>query len=790
MKDYLKDRKYQYWIPFALMGVYVLFYLITMVSGDWFDHHRMFLISLLVLMLINISFFAIQHKSKLMAVGIALMGFASLVDLIFEILILTESIQNVGMALDILIHIIYLCGMVILTAMLYNLSQIQRERHRLFQLFFTYNHAVYYEFDRKSMIWSFTFSESFLTMHGLNQRNLRIDDADFRSCVELDDTEHLAIYDNPSPIDEVNLRIRFPGMAKSTWIHSKVVIRTEDLIAGVDIDVSHYQLLIDELDQSQSRLGTIEMEERAILEHTNDLIVKFRTDGQIVFATENYAAIFGVSSQQLFSMNVEDVNKLTGVTDDDWYKETVETGYTESVIEIAIRGEKRWIFWKNRTLYNPDGIPEYVLSVGHDITDLKRLNNELYQKSLRDDLTGLYNRAGLFQELDKIAKSDSCVLFFLDLENYAYINDYFGHEVGDLIIQDVATELLWFRRKGAITARISGDEFIIVAYEVQTIQEAILNIYRFLETTHTVQGVSITVKKNIGYAVYPDDSPTIKSLVSLASMAMLESKASNVQTAVRYRPEFQQNVKDNLMMAGAIKHAIEAGEIEIHFQNVVEATSGEPVFLESLARWHRQNGEYVTPFTLFHHATRSKLVLDLDRYLIDKSLRYFQMLVRRPEYQDAILSVNVTPSTLLDKKFPDFLRLIMSKYALASYQIMIEVAETTFVGNLDLCFQQLRSLRKLGVRIAIDDFGRDYSSLSILTALDFDVIKIDRVFVDKINLPINREIIKMVQSIAHANGKTVIAEGVETKTQAENLQLLGITLHQGYLYSKPKKLTP
>jgi diguanylate cyclase (GGDEF)-like protein/PAS domain S-box-containing protein len=517
--------------------------------------------------------------------------------------------------------------------------------------------------------------------------------------------------------------------------------------------------------------------------------VKFRPDGQIVFSTENYASIFGVSTQQLLSMKVEDVNKLTGITDDVWYKETVENGYTESVVEISIRGEKRWVFWKNRTLYDHDGKPEYVLSVGHDITDLKRLNNELYQKSLRDDLTGLYNRAGLFQELDKIANVDSCVLFFLDLENYAYINDYFGHEVGDLIIQDVATELLWFRRKGAITARISGDEFVIAAYEVQTIQESILNIYRFLETSHTVQGVSITVKKNIGYAVYPDDTSSIKSLVSLASMAMLESKAANVQTAVRYRPEFQQNVKDNLMMAGAIKHAIEAGEIDIHFQSVVDASSGETVFLESLARWHRQNGEYVAPFTLFHHATRSKLVQDLDRYLIDKSLRYFQILLRRPEYQDAVLSVNVTPSTLLDKKFPDFLRLIMSKYALASYQIMVEVAETTFVGNLDVCFQQLRSLRKLGVRIAIDDFGRDYSSLSILTALDFDVIKIDRVFVDKINLPINREIIKMIQSIAHANGKTVIAEGVETKAQAENLSLLGIALHQGYLYSKPKKLT-
>lgn len=790
MKDFLKDRKYQYWIPFALMGLYAAFYFVSMILGDWFDHHRLFLISLLLLLLMDLLFIAIQQKSKWMGLGLGLMGGAALLDLSSEIMVLTGIMSEVNILLDTFLHILYLSGMAILTAMLYKYSQIQRERHRLFQLFFTYNHAVYYEFDRKSNIWSFTFSESFLNMHGLKARTLRIDDADFRSCVDLDDSEHLSIYDDESPIDEVNLRIRFPGMTKSTWIHSKVVVRNETMIVGVDIDVSHYQILIDELDQSQTRLGSIEMEERAILEHTNDLIVKFRPDGQIVFATENYAAIFGVSTHQLLSMKVEDVNKLTGVTDDVWYKETVESGYTESVIEIAIRGEKRWIFWKNRTLYDQDGAPEYVLSVGHDITDLKRLNNELYQKSLRDDLTGLYNRAGLFQELDKIAKAESCVLFFLDLENYAYINDYFGHEVGDLIIQDVATELLWFRKKGAITARISGDEFIIAAYDVQTIQEAILNIYRFLETTHTVQGVSITVKKNIGYAVYPDDAPSIKSLVSLASMAMLESKASNVQTAVRYRPEFQQNVKDNLMMAGAIKHAIEAGEIEIHFQAVVEASSGEPVFLESLARWHRQNGEYVPPFTLFHHATRSKLVQDLDRYLIDKSLRYFQMLVRRPEYQDAVLSVNVTPSTLLDKKFPDFLRLIMSKYALASYQIMIEVAETTFVGNLDLCFQQLRSLRKLGVRIAIDDFGRDYSSLSILTALDFDVIKIDRVFVDKINLPINREIIKMVQSIAHSNGKTVIAEGVETKAQAENLQLLGISLHQGYLYSKPKKLTP
>jgi EAL domain-containing protein (putative c-di-GMP-specific phosphodiesterase class I) len=271
-------------------------------------------------------------------------------------------------------------------------------------------------------------------------------------------------------------------------------------------------------------------------------------------------------------------------------------------------------------------------------------------------------------------------------------------------------------------------------------------------------------------------------------MAMLESKASQVQTAVRYKPEFQAAVKENLLMAGAIKHAIEAAQIDIHFQNVIHAPTGEFAYVESLARWTRESGEIVPPITLFSHAARSKLVQDLDRYLIDRSLRYFQILSKQPQYQDTILAVNVAPSTLLDKKFPDFLRLVISKYALSSFQIMIEVAETTFIGNLDHCFQQLRSLKKLGVRIALDDFGRDYSSLSILTALDFDVIKIDRVFVDKITMPINREIIMMVQKIALSNGKVVIAEGVETKAQSEALHELGIDFHQGYYYSKPKKL--
>jgi diguanylate cyclase (GGDEF)-like protein/PAS domain S-box-containing protein len=503
MAHFFKERKYQYMIPIVVLSIYSLLYLGMILFGNWLNHHLLFLLSIFFLVLLNVLFLALQQKSKLMVAGVGIMLFSTLLEILIEAIKVSGVAVNPPLLYDIFIHIMQIGGTVSLSIMTYLLMRVQRERHKLFHLFFTYNHAVYQEYSRKDERWLFTLSPSFASLHHLDYSQLTMNQAEYRNAVHIEDRDIFDKFIGPNEVNEVNFRIRFPKMQDYTWIHSKVVFHEFDKSIGIIIDVSHYQALIDELDQSQSRLGTIEKEERAILEHTNDLIVKIALDGQILFATENYANIFGVSTKELLSMSIADVNRMTNVTDDHWFRDTAEIGYSESVIEMDIKGEKRWIFWKNRTLNNNDGEPEFILSVGHDITDLKRLNNDLYLKSLRDDLTGLFNRTGLFQELEKLKNIDSCVLFFLDLDNFAYINDYFGHQVGDVIIQEVATELLWFRRKGGIVARISGDEFVIVAHDVQSIQESILNIYRFLETTHTVSGASITIKKNIGYAVFP-----------------------------------------------------------------------------------------------------------------------------------------------------------------------------------------------------------------------------------------------------------------------------------------------
>ena len=143
---------------------------------------------------------------------------------------------------------------------------------------------------------------------------------------------------------------------------------------------------------------------------------------------------------------------------------------------------------------------------------------------------------------------------------------------------------------------------------------------------------------------------------------------------------------------------------------------------------------------------------------------------------------------LLDSKLIEFFKYEISKYAIGPELIVIEIPENTFVGNLEQIYDQIRKLRQIGMKIAIDDFGREYSSLSVLTAIDFDLIKIDRFFIEHINKPTNKEIIQMILRIAKNNQKTVIAEGIETKDQSDQLIEYGCIYHQGFYYARPKKL--
>ena len=791
MQDFMKKQRLLVTIPMVLIVIYSVFYLIVSVSDSMLEHHHLFLLSILLILSANFLYFAFVQNSYLMKIGGILIVSVTLLEVIIGLFFSSQQENFLYLYVDSIIHSFNIAGILFVSYGLY-LSMVEsRKRHMIFHVFFNYNNAVFFELDKVRSKASVMFSQAFMRSSGVQKPVLQVSLKNALNFLDEDYHEAFKRYllrEQINPDEEIRLKVKIPNEEGYRWMFCKRAFQYGDMVAAILIDISNVESLIKEIDFRKEAYEQKEHEEKTILENTNDIIVKFRYDGKIMFATENYGKFFNYSKDELMKMSVENLDEITQFSTDPWFIEVQQDGYSESIVEWNTEGKTKWIYWKNRALYDDEGKLEAILSVGHDITDLKRLNNELYQKSLRDDLTNFYNRNGLFEQIQAIEGKQAAVLFYLSLDIYSYINDYYGHEVGDQLIRDVASELRYFEHRGAIVGRISRDEFVLLAHEPAIIQDCLLQVYRFLESSFSIAGTNLTVKKHIGYAIYPDDAKSVKALMSLASLAMLESKNNYTHTALRYREEFQKNVEENLMMASEIRKAIQNNEIDVHFQPVIQNVNRQILTLEALARWTKANGQIVSPITLFQHATKSKLVEEVDRYLIDKALLYFKQLRTQPAYLKSTVSINLTPETLLDSKTTEFFKYELSKYAINPDAVVIEIAENTFVGNLDHVYDQIRKLRQIGMKIAIDDFGREYSSLSVLTTIDFDFIKIDRFFVDRIAEAVNQEIIQMVLRIAKDKSKVVVAEGVETMEQAQALVKLGCVYHQGYYYAKPKKL--
>nr|HPJ23576.1 EAL domain-containing protein [Bacillota bacterium] len=204
--------------------------------------------------------------------------------------------------------------------------------------------------------------------------------------------------------------------------------------------------------------------------------------------------------------------------------------------------------------------------------------------------------------------------------------------------------------------------------------------------------------------------------------------------------------------------------------------------------WNDQEMGYIPPDVFFQVAKETNQLHRLDSYMVKKSLDSFAKLREKKEYQKAKLTINITPTTLLDKNFFDYFNELVDSHSMSHDDIFIEISETTFINNHNICLERINQFKEKGYLIALDDFGTEYSSLSILEIVDFDIIKIDAHFVQNIDKFNNKEIIKMIRTITSRISKEIVAEGVETKAQSEALVELGCQIQQGYFLHRPENL--
>ena len=414
----------------------------------------------------------------------------------------------------------------------------------------------------------------------------------------------------------------------------------------------------------------------------------------------------------------------------------------------------------------------------------------------RDPLTGLVNRAGFMENLDRaISQLDQAhryvAVLFVDVDRLKVINDSLGHSTGDLALVEIARRFRSVGRWTDTVARFGGDEFVILCSGLQQASDSVRvaeQILLSLAQPIRVDEMELVMSASVGVAVASLASRTdAESLVRDADTAMYEAKAAGGNRIVLFDDGLRVKVTGRLQVERSLRSAVENGELDVHFQPIVDARSGSIVSAEALVRWFPKEGGSISPGVFMPVASETGMVVQIGDFVLQRACLLASELERMfPGAPPISIAVNVAERQLLDPGFVNRVRQYTQAARIWPRQITLEITEDVMIDRLGRSLEVLRKLADIGFGLAIDDFGTGMSSLSYVKRLDMvKFLKVDRAFViDVATDPADRAIVSSVVAMARTLGVTVVAEGVEEPEQAAVLQSLGVDRMQGFLWSK------
>jgi diguanylate cyclase (GGDEF)-like protein/PAS domain S-box-containing protein len=448
-------------------------------------------------------------------------------------------------------------------------------------------------------------------------------------------------------------------------------------------------------------------------------------------------------------------------------------------------GVWRWLLWSARW----DG-SEWS-AVAKDITTRK----ELERHSLHDALTGVANRAlatdRLSAAIARLGRSaGAAVALLVDVDDLTTINDTHGHAGGDIVLRAIADRLTERLRAADTVGRFGGDRFLVVAEGLADdgahgIEAVIERVHgAFARPIPTRNGL-VTVTGSVGVAVARAPGVDAEELVRDADVALRRAKGQGRRGhAEVFDAALAEEVRRRLELAAQLRGALQRQELRVVFQPLVAMADTMPIACEALLRWdHPDRGELL-PGEFLRIAEDDGLIVPIGAWVLEESCR--QLAAWRAQGRDLWVSVNVSARQLAQMDFVAVVERALRESGVPASAICLEVTETAVLRRPEGARRALDALRTLGVRVALDDFGLGYSSLTHLKALPVDVVKVDRSFVaDLVRSTEDRAVVEAVLTLARRMGLTVIAEGVETADQDELLREMGCPVVQGYLYGRP-----
>lgn len=450
-----------------------------------------------------------------------------------------------------------------------------------------------------------------------------------------------------------------------------------------------------------------------------------------------------------------------------------------------------WIESVGKARYNDMG--DFIgMSGSHlDITIRKNYELKIYNMAYKDNLTKLYNRSYFEDYLKAFVNSGNtgCILF-ADINNFKYINDIYGHTVGDDILVTIANRLshLFADSKKYLLSRFSGDEFIILVKHVED-KELLTFIVAMLtkEIEKPIEGSHshFKISASIGVTTFPKDGLSSEILLQNADIAMYHAKRVSRKSVYFYDENIKADAVKTMEIENALRHGIENDEFLVHYQPIVDIHTEKMISFEALIRWHSSSLGFIYPNDFISIAERTGLITDIGLIVIEKSCAFLKTINER--FNEAFtVSINISAIQLLDEKFTRRVEAILNKYDIPNHLITLEITESMTLDSNEQALRTLFDLKNLNLSIALDDFGTGYSSFENLIRLPLSSIKIDRsIMKDSMS---NVHVFKLLESIvefAHKINIDVVAEGIENEDYVFMSKKIKVDFLQGYLFGKP-----
>jgi len=553
----------------------------------------------------------------------------------------------------------------------------------------------------------------------------------------------------------------------------------------------------NELSSSEENLRKSEEWYKLIAEASSDALMDWDIKMNKKYYSNSWYKVLGyeIGSEKIEKewediIHPEDYDKVKNIIKEHWENKSL---YYE--VEYRIKnnaGQYIWMSSVGKTLFDTNGNPYRLACSNKDITEVKEYEEKLEYIAYHDYLTALPNRQYLYNKFknDFIDKNDSLMegaILFIDLDNFKFINDTMGHGTGDDLIIATGKRLKAMKNKDNFLVRLGGDEFIFGIKNVNNLKEIELfakAILKRLSSPFEIKENKLQITASIGIAMFPKDGLTIDELLKKADIAMYQSKYGRKNRFTFFNDDMNKGILERMRIEKYLRTALVNNEFLLYYQPQVEVSSGRITSFEALIRWNSPKLGFVSPNDFIMIAEENQMIIEIGAWVMKTACQFIKELNDTQE-NNCYISVNVSVLQFLQSDFIDSVFKVLEETKLEPQYLELEITESIYIENYEVICKKLIEFREKGIKIALDDFGKGYSSLSYLKELPIDTLKIDKIFIDSICEDEQKSLVDNIIKMGHKMELNIIAEGVETKEQHEYLKVCKCNKIQGYFFSRP-----